>query len=458
MSIRLVIFDLDGVLVDSREQHFVALNRALAQVDKKYTITKQEHLQHYDGLSTRVKLQMLSAQKGLPESVHDQIWQAKQELTFQVIDEVLDEDKNIIALMQQLKNDGIKIYVCSNSIRKTIALILEKLGVFSLVDGIFSNEDVHSPKPHPEMFWKAMIKEKVLPNDTIIVEDSFVGRSAAIASGARLCPVKSPEEVTAAHVYAAMDEPVYSAPWTDEGLNVVIPMSGAGSRFLNAGYTFPKPLISIGEKPMIQLAVENLNVRANFIFIVRRDHCEKYNLESLLKVISPGCKIVVTDGVTEGACCSTLLAKDYINNGQPLLIANSDQFVEWESGAFFHAMNSPGIDGGILTFKSTHPKWSYIQLDGHNNVSLLKEKEVISNQATVGVYYWASGRDYVHYAEQMIQKDIRVNGEFYVAPVYNEAIADGKIIKPWEVDKMWGLGTPEDLNYFLRHYPVMESR
>lgn len=451
MNIKLVIFDLDGVLVDSREHHFIALNRALAEVDECYVISKKDHLSIFDGLSTQRKLDLLTEMTGLDSKFHRQIWQKKQELTFQVIDEMLEPNLEISKLFEQLKKDKLKIYVCSNSIRETIKLILLKMDLMKHVDYFISNQDVLSPKPHPEMYWKAMIKEKVSPKETLIIEDSFVGRTAAISSGANLCAVKSPVEVNITKIYNDMHRQVQSAKWSDETLNVLIPMSGLGSRFLNAGFTFPKPLVSIGEKPMIQVAVENLNVQANFIFIVRRDHYETYRLESMLKILAPGCKIVITDGVTEGACCSTLLAAEYIDNEAPLLIANSDQFIEWESGAFFHAMNAPSIDGGILTFESTHPKWSYICLDEHGNVERLREKEVISNQATVGVYYWSHGKDYVHYANQMIAKNIRVNNEFYVAPVYNEAIADGMKFKAYAVDKMWGLGTPEDLQHFLNN-------
>ena len=454
MNIKLVIFDLDGVLVDTREHHFVALNRALASVDERFVISRRDHLQLFDGLSTKRKLDLLSETRGLDTNLHPRIWEKKQQLTFQVIDEMLAPDPEISRLFKQLKQDNFKIYVCSNSIRETVKQILLKMELMHYVDYFISNQDVHSPKPHPEMYWRAMIKEKVLPKETLIVEDSYVGRTAAISSGANLCAVKSPADVTVARIYQHMQKQVVSAKWTDETMNVLIPMAGAGSRFVNAGFTFPKPLISIGEKPMIQLAVENLNVSANFIFIVRRDHYEAYHLESMLKIIAPGCKIIITDGVTEGACCSTLLAERYIDNDAPLLIANSDQYIEWESGAFFHAMNAPHIDGGILTFESTHPKWSYIRLDEHGNVALLREKEVISNQATVGIYYWTRGQDYVRYAKQMIAKNIRVNNEFYVAPVYNEAIADGLKFKAYAVDKMWGLGTPEDLQHFLNHHNI----
>ena len=451
MKIKLVIFDMDGVLIDSREHHFLALNRALEAVDPRYVISKKDHLQLFDGLSTQRKLDLLTEMRGLDGKLHVSIWERKQALTFQVIDELLEPDLQITQVFQQLKSDGLKIYVCSNSIRETIKLILLKMGLMKYVDYFISNQDVISAKPYPEMYWQAMIKEKVLPRETLIVEDSYVGHTAAISSGANLCAVKSPSDVTIDKIYHDMQRQVVSAKWSDETLNVLIPMSGEGRRFLNSGFTFPKPLVCIGEKPMIHLAVENLNVHANFIFIVRRDHYDLYRLESMLKIIVPGCKIVITDGVTEGACCSTLLAEKYIKNDAPLLIANSDQVVEWESGAFFHAMNAPNIDGGILTFESTHPKWSYVRLDEQGNVAILREKEVISNQATVGIYYWSRGKDYVRYAHQMIEKNKRVGNEFYLAPVYNEAIEDGMKFKTFVVDKMWGLGTPEDLQHFLNH-------
>ena len=200
-------------------------------------------------------------------------------------------------------------------------------------------------------------------------------------------------------------------------------MAGAGSRFEKAGYTFPKPLIPIknnNDSPMIKTVVDNLNIDAQHIFIVRKDHYERYNLSSLLNIVSPGCEIVIVDKITEGATCTALLAKQFINNSEPLLIANSDQFIVWDSNEFMYSMIGDQIDGGILTFPNSHPKWSYVRLDGNGFIKEVKEKEVISNMATVGVYYWKCGSDFVRSAETMISKNIRVNGEFYIAPSYNE--------------------------------------
>ena len=172
----------------------------------------------------------------------------------------------------------------------------------------------------------------------------------------------------------------------------------------------------------------------------------------MLDLITPGCKIVEVDGVTEGAACTALLAKKHIDNDNPLFFANSDQFVEWDSNEFMYKMNETEADGGIVTFKATHPKWSFAKIDEQGLVTEVAEKNPISDLATVGFYYWKNGSDFVKYAEEMIEKDIRVNNEFYVCPVFNQAIQDGKQIRTFDIKGMWGLGTPEDLNNYLENY------
>ena len=456
---KLVIFDLDGVLIDSRELHYDALNDALRKVGKEFVITREEHLSKYDGLNTTKKLKMLTEQKGLPVSVYDQVWKDKQDATFNLVRGFCKEYL-LQTIFRKIKARGYKIAVASNSIRETVKLSLLSIGVMDEVDYYVSNEDVSRTKPYPEMYWKCMTALNALPKNTIIVEDSHIGRQGALDSGAHLLAVENAKEVNSEHmmqrIYDLMNTiegtSKKSLPWRDKKLNVLIPMAGAGSRFAQAGYTFPKPLIEVRGKPMIQVVVENLNIEANYIFLVQREHYETYNLKYLLNLIAPGCKIVQVDGITEGAACTTLLAKEHIDNDAPLVMANSDQFVEWNSNECMYAFSADSIDGGILTFKATHPKWSYAKLDEDGFVSEVAEKKVISDEATVGIYYWRHGSDYVKYAEQMIEKNIRTNGEFYTCPVFNEAIGDGKKIRVKNIDKMWGIGTPEDLNYFLDNY------
>ena len=451
----LVIFDLDGVLIDSREMHYEALNSALSAVGEQYVINKEEHLSVYDGLPTSRKLAMLTERKGLPVELHNTIWENKQKATLEIFSH-LEHDYELMHYFQQLKNKGYQIAVASNSIRNTVKLVLLRLGVLEFVDYYVSNEDVVRNKPFPEMYWKCMTACNSIPKNTVIFEDSHIGRQGAIDSAANLIAIENRHDLNQEKIDKVLDiSSEYKktiVPWKSDKMNVLIPMAGAGSRFASAGYTFPKPLIEVNGKPMIQVVVENLNIEANYTFIVQKEHYEKYNLNYLLNLIAPNCNIVQVDGLTEGAACTTLLAKEFIDNDYPLVMANSDQFVEWNSNECLYAFNADGVDGGIITFKSTHPKWSYAKIGKDGFVSEVAEKKPISDNATVGIYFWKKGSDYVKYAEQMIEKNIRTNGEFYVCPVFNEAIGDGKKVRVKDIDGMWGIGTPEDLNYFLEHY------
>jgi beta-phosphoglucomutase-like phosphatase (HAD superfamily)/dTDP-glucose pyrophosphorylase len=451
---KLVIFDLDGVLIDSKEYHYQALNQALGE---KYAISMEEHVSIYDGLPTRTKLEILTKNKGLPVELYDNIWQDKQEATFNIFNNCIEKDYELMGYFQQLVNSGYKIAVASNSIRNTVKIALLRLGLLEFVDMYISNEDVIRCKPFPEIYWKCMIVFGALPIDTVIVEDSHVGRQGVINSKAHLVSVKNRKDLNQEKIdiiKKILSDTKQKVGWKSKTMNVIIPMAGAGSRFASQGYTFPKPLIEVKGKPMIQIVVDNLNVEANYTFIVQKEHYEKYNLNYLLPLIAPECNIVQVDGLTEGACCTTLLAKEFINNDKPLVIANSDQFVEWDSNETLHTFQNSEVDGGIVTFPATHPKWSYAKLGKDGYVEEVAEKKPISEHATVGIYYWKKGSDYVRYAEQMIEKNIRVNNEFYVCPVFNEAIGDGKKIIIKEIDRngMWGIGTPEDLNYFLENY------
>jgi HAD superfamily hydrolase (TIGR01509 family) len=452
MAIKCCVFDMDGVLADSRELHYKSLNRALESVDSKYIINRDEHLSTYDGLTTTKKLKMLKERKGLPETLHETVWRLKQSYTAECIYESIHPSIRLQNLFTRLRQDGIKIVVASNATRDNVRLILHRLDVLHLIDAFLSNDDVVNHKPHGEIYQRAMLAMRVNATETLIVEDSHVGRTAAINSGANLCPVRNPEDVTEDRIYSyirKMEAPQIRPKWQGGKMNVLIPMAGAGSRFEKAGFTFPKPLIEVEGKPMIQQIVENLNIDAHFIFIVQKEHYLKYNLHQLLKLITPECDICLVDGLTEGAACTTLKAKVVINNNEPLVIANSDQIIEWNSNEFMYAMTAPEIDAGILTFRSTHPKWSFAKVGEDGFVTEVAEKKPISDIATVGVYYWKHGKDYVKYAEQMIANNIRVNGEFYVCPVFNEAIADGKKVKTFDVPRMWGIGTPEDLQVYL---------
>lgn len=237
-------------------------------------------------------------------------------------------------------------------------------------------------------------------------------------------------------------------------LNIVIPMAGEGRRFLAAGFKVPKPLIPVAGVPMINYVVANLKPGRphRFIFICRREHAAGYGLDRLLKELAPGCEIVLSDGLTAGAACTVLLARQFINTEDPLMIANSDQLTDADVDAYLDSMGE--ADGLIMTMRADDPKWSFVRLDGRGLVAEVAEKRVVSNEATVGVYNFRRGGDFVRAAETMIGKDLRVNGEFYVAPVYNELIAQGKDVAVYNVgaefDGMYGLGIPADVDRFAR--------
>ena len=240
-------------------------------------------------------------------------------------------------------------------------------------------------------------------------------------------------------------------------INIVIPMAGAGTRFKKAGYDLPKPLIDVCGKHMIEVVAANLRPKQchKFIYICQKEHIEKYDLKKILNSLSPNCEIIEIDGLTEGAACTVLAAHDLINNNTPLMIVNSDQYIDYPIDDYLAKQHEEKLDGLIMTMKANDPKWSFVGFKEKSSfVSRTVEKEVISDEATVGIYNFKKGRDFVSAAEIMIERDERVNGEFYVAPVYNTLINDrsyavGIVNIGSERSGMYGLGTPADLEFFL---------
>lgn len=237
-------------------------------------------------------------------------------------------------------------------------------------------------------------------------------------------------------------------------INIVIPMAGQGSRFLKAGYTTPKPFINVLGKTMIEKVLDNLKIPdAQFIIIARNEHLLARE-ELVKKIIKKyNCKIITIDRLTEGAACTVLLAENLINNEAPLLTANSDQIVDMNFADYIGDSDKKGMAGSILTFYATHPKWSYAKTDDSGFVTDVREKQPISSHATVGLYYFKKGKDFVAAAREMINNNDRTNNEFYVAPAYNYLIKRGQKIGIYEIkeSQMHGLGTPEDLEIYLKY-------
>ena len=245
-------------------------------------------------------------------------------------------------------------------------------------------------------------------------------------------------------------------------LNIVIPMAGRGSRFATAGYKLPKPLIPVGKKPMIQVVVENLRpkVQHRFIFLCQQEHIIEFNLKVLLSEISPGSIVIPVNGITEGAACTVMLAESYIDNMDPLMIANSDQYIDFDVNEYLKYGVDNNFDGLIMTMKANDPKWSYVGFDLNMRINQVVEKKVISEEATVGIYNFKKGSDFVSNTKEMIKMNDRTNNEFYVAPVYNYMIKKNANIGIFNIGEefngMYGIGIPTDLEKFLTH-PISQK-
>lgn len=243
-------------------------------------------------------------------------------------------------------------------------------------------------------------------------------------------------------------------------INIIIPMAGRGSRFEREGYKDPKPFIDVIDKKMIEWVIDNLKFSSkicHFIFICREEHLQKYNFSSLLNKHFEGSldtwEIISINYLTNGALCTALKSRNLVNNEIPLLIANSDQWLNWSTNNFINLVDEVDCDGAIVTSFSNHPKWSYVKINDNGYITQVKEKEVISNICNTGIFYYKKGKDFVEAADDLIHRDERVGDEYYIAPTYNYLIRMGKKIINYPISNhaFHGLGIPEDLQQFIKY-------
>lgn len=233
-------------------------------------------------------------------------------------------------------------------------------------------------------------------------------------------------------------------------MNILIPMAGKGTRFTSAGYSVPKPLIDIAGKTMIHRVIDNIGVDGVFLLVVRRQHLREYpNLERYLKSLARYVQVIEDTHEFQGQAAACLSASEFICNDEPLLVANSDQIMDWNPAHFLQYVAKSKNDGTILTFNSKEDKNSYVRLGNDDLVIETAEKKVISNQACCGVFHWARGKDFVNAVYTMMDKGIKTNGEYYVAPAYNENILAGLRIGTYPIKKHYPIGTPEDLEKWM---------
>ncbi len=239
-------------------------------------------------------------------------------------------------------------------------------------------------------------------------------------------------------------------------LQVIIPMAGKASRFQERGYTFPKPLLEIGNESMIEVVLKNLAPPspARFTFVCRKEHVTQFYLGDMLRLIAPDSRVLALEQETAGALCSVLLAMDEVAPDDEVLVANGDQFIAGGLASFYSACRQREIDGCILTFTATHPRWSFAKTDDRGRVMSVAEKRPISKQATAGIYYFRRAADLMAAAEKMMLKGLTTNGQFFVCPVYNEMILLGQEIATHHLPDgaMHSLGTPEDYELFLKEH------
>jgi len=471
-EVKAILFDLDGVLVNSRVLHFETFRDALEEIKPGYNLTWSQHEAEFDGLSTRSKIDKLIS-KGVIQLVQsDFLYDKKQTLTLERLPYFVSPRQSLNALLDNLKNKGYRLFCCSNSIRSTLIETLKLLNIQTYFEEIYSNQDVIHPKPASDIYNLAMMRAGLEPKNCLIIEDSLPGRKAAYGSNAHVLEVEDAEDVTLPLIDKAISDIKEKKSVGDRFLmdgkpvtfHVVIPMAGEGLRFRNNGYKVPKPFIPVGGKKMIEWVIQNMlpkeiltsQMKIKFHLIVRESHMI-YGIESLFDSLPGNVSYTIhpIQKLTEGAACSVLHAESEINNDDPLIIVNSDQFLEWKPDEFYKCLLNPFYDGVILTFYQPDPrdlKWSYAKISDDFIVTEVQEKKWIGPNATVGLYGWKRGSDFVKYSKQMIAKNIRTNNEFYVCPVYNELIQDKKIIRTKLCKGMWGLGVPEDLEKFRKDY------
>ena len=457
MPIKLLIFDLDGVLLDCKKIHENAFIKSWNEIYPWLPITEKFHSEYLDGRNTYGKIKYL--ENYFKTNVNEKnIFNTKQKYTFNELD-LYNYPTKFLELFTCLKNDGYLLACASNSIKTTVNLVLTKLKIKDLFDIVLSNEDVENPKPSPDIYIKTMNILNVKPSETIIFEDSLIGLTAAKDSKANVIKVIDSVDLNKKFIYNSIYKMSNYEPWKEDPnwkLMVIIPMAGEGSRFKVEGYTITKPLIPINNKPMIQWVLDN--IKSNNDELQKRIEyhlCVRSDVIHYLKNI-PNVFLHEIPNLTEGPACTVLSIKSLLeNNEYPILIANSDQYLEWDFEEFLNSSLNPEYDGCISTFHQADPndlKWSYAQIDVNGLVTKVAEKEYISSNATTGLYFWKSASNFVKNAKLMILNNDRVKNEFYVGPVYNYAISNRNKIRIHHCKKMWGLGVPSDLKKFIENY------
>lgn len=439
--IRALLFDLDGVLLDTNDMHRACLHRAVCESG----YSSLADLLPNNQMTSREKLKCLN-EIGLPADLNEIIIHNKHNLSQSWIETNVKSDNDLVNMFARFHIDGIRTCIVTNTNLDFVKSWQHQVGLDGLIDVIVSNDDVRNHKPHPDPYLLALKRLCLSRDDAVVFEDSLEGLKSACSAGLRVVHIQRQQRIIE-HVKTTLRKSRESWNIFAPDLRVLVPMAGEGSRFRQAGYDIPKPFIEVLGMPMVNLVISRLPVMGQNIFIARTNMTP--DCDDRLRRIDDMCQVVYVDRLTEGAACTVLLAKDIINDDDPLMIVNSDNIVTFNYIELIEKTHELNAASAIMTFKGSGPKWSYSRVNDEGYVIETAEKRQICDDATSGVYFFQRGRDFVKYAQMMIEKNIRVNNEFYVCPVYNQLIDDGqKVINLSSTFD--SLGTPEDLDNFLK--------
>ena len=461
-KIEVLIFDLDGVLADLCELHrdlfLESFNRGATQEGTVGPLlSKEVHNELLEGLSTRSKLRACRTIFPLATYNDDAVYEDKQRLTMERL-AVHHFPARTQEALTWARAQGLRLACYTNSIRATLDLVLDRLGVAALFEATQSNEEVPASKPSPVGYTQLMARMGVPPDRVLIFEDSAPGLAAARGSGATVIQVLDSLDITPQFLEHAV---AARRPYSPTKLHLVVPMAGLDSGFAVEGFTLPKPFLpTCQERPesvLWRLVVDNVMPKQEPLRSATEVHLVvRADMEAAIRASAPpGVHVHTVPTLSEGQACTVLTLRDIINCDTPLFICNADQFLGWDADAIYRAAFHPSYDGACVAFYHPSPtdlRWSYASLAEDGTLAHIAEKRYVGPWATTGHYAWKRGRDFVEYAEALIAEDSRVANSFYVAPSYALGRSRGQKYRIVPCDGFWGLGNPADYYAFLERY------
>lgn len=444
------LFDLDGVLVNTANIQYNSTIKAISKY-VNISLLKNQNIDNIlkSTITTINKLDYLIKENIISDKDKLNIYNEKKIIANNCFNN-LTVDNEKVKLFSFLKNKKCKIAVVTNGNKNSAIIILKALGLYQFLDLLITNEDVVNSKPHSEPFIKAISYFGGNLENFIIFEDSEIGLKSANGTGCKVYKVDNPIDINISLIKQL----------NNLNRNILIPAAGLGSRYINRGFKLQKPLIELENKTLIEHAISSLNIEGNYIFVIRKiDNNSNIELIKALRNIQPECKVIEIDYITEGSASTCYLAKEFIDNNDELIISNCDQILKWDSKKYLEY--SSNYDCSVLTYKSNEDKNSFIKTDENNIGIEIREKEVISDNALVGVHYFKKGSDFIKSYEYIFKNNIKFKNEYYVSTVCNDLITKGKKVLNYPFQKneiYYSTGTPEDYFKYMRIHNLLNTK